>query len=107
LEILKNHLGDRLSVSEVAAFLGLDEKTVRVHYKNLGGMRLGRQYLFFERSVVDAIQKRTKMGSPSAEGWEAVGEGVFDEEGSPDMGIRDAEKTRRRLGKEDRHGPFG
>ena len=68
--LLKQELGKKLTVNDVAEFLGVDKKTVRENYKKLGGMRLGRRYLFFERSIINAVQKETEMDSPSAEGWE-------------------------------------
>ncbi len=106
MRLLEQELGKRLTVNDVAKFLGIDKKTVRENYNKLGGMRLGRLYLFFERSVIDALQKETEMDSPSAEGWEKTGEGVSGEEGSSGVGIQDAEKTRQRLEQEDRHGLF-
>ena len=77
MQVLENELGPRLSVEEVANYLGLDEKTVRQYYRELGGMRLGRLFLFFERSVLNALQKRTEMDCPSAEGREETGRRCF------------------------------
>ena len=104
MQILENELGRRMSAEEVANYLGLDEKTVRQYHRELGGMRLGRLFLFFERSVPNALQKRTEMDCPSAEGWEATGKSFFDNEGSEGLGNRDASKSTRRLAREDRHG---
>jgi excisionase family DNA binding protein len=106
MTLLDEHLGKALSVKEVADYIGCDVKTVRKHYQELGGMRLGRHYLFFERSIVDAVSKRTKMDSPSAEGREAAGEGLLDEEGSAVVGSQDAAKARKRLERQDRHGLY-
>ena len=63
--------------------------------------------MFFERSVKDAIQKRTEVGSPSAEGREETGEEISYEEGGDGMGNPNDAKTRKRLEREDRHGLFG
>lgn len=40
-------LGKSMTVGEVADYLGIDGKTVRKYYKQLGGVRLGRSYRFF------------------------------------------------------------
>jgi DNA-directed RNA polymerase specialized sigma subunit len=104
---VEQELGKRLTVDEVAKFLGIDKKTVRENYDKLGGMRLGRLYLFFERSVINAIQKETQMDSPSAEGWEEEGESVSDEETGFDVGSQNEAKTRQRVEREDRHNLFG
>ena len=81
MPVLENELGRRMSAEEVANYLGLDEKTVRQYHRELGGMRLGRLFLFFERSVLNAIQKRAKMDCPSAEERQEAGKGLLDEEG--------------------------
>jgi DNA-directed RNA polymerase specialized sigma subunit len=106
LKSLEQELGKRLTVNDVAEFLGIDKKTVRENYNKLGGMRLGRLYLFFERSLIDAIQKETQMDSPSAEGWEEKRESVSDEEAGFDLGSRNEAKTRLRVEREDRHNLF-
>ena len=62
MKSLEQELGKRLTVSEVAEFLGIDKKTVRENYNKLGGMRLGRLYLFFERSLIDAHTGRNTNG---------------------------------------------
>jgi hypothetical protein len=102
----EDELGKRLTAEEVAVLFKMNVKKVRSMYKELGGMRLGRSYVFFERRVKDAIQKRTEICCPSAEGREATGEGVSDEEASIAVGKQDAAKTRKRLEREDLHGLF-
>ena len=104
--MLEKELGKKLSTKEVAEYLGLDEKTVRLYYQKLGGMRLGRRYVFFEKEIINAIQKRTKMESPSAERRKTDRENIQHEEGGCRVGSRDEAKTRRRMGREDRHGLF-
>jgi len=101
INILEQELGKALRTKDVAQFTGLDEKTVRKYYQELGGMRLGRRYVFFERRLIDAISNRTKMESPSAETWETERENVQHEEGSFGVGSRDEEKTHRRVGRGD------
>ena len=107
LKSLEQEIGKRLTVNEVANFLGIDKKTVRENYDKLGGMRLGRLYLFFERSVINAIQKETQMDSPSTEGWEEEGESVSDEKTGFDLGGQKEAKTRQRVEREDRQNFFG
>jgi hypothetical protein len=102
----EDEFGKRLTAEEVAALMKVNVKKVRSMYKELGGMRLGRNYLFFERSVKDAIQKRTEVDSPSEERREATGEGVSDQEAGIGMGGQDAAKARKRLEREDRHGLY-
>ena len=82
MEVIQEDLGQVLSAEEVAEYLGLDVKTVRQYYRELGGMRLGRKYLFFERRMINAIQERTEMDSPSEEGREEGQQGISNEEGS-------------------------
>ena len=60
MKIIQENLGQTLSTKAVAKLLRLDVKTVRQYYRELGGMRLGRRYLFFERSIVNAIQNKNK-----------------------------------------------
>jgi len=102
-----NELGKRMTVKEVAELLNVDVKTVRANYYKLGGMRLGRQYVFFERRLNNAIQEGTEMDCPSSERGAQTGEGIFDEEGSVDVGSQNEAKTRQRVEQEDRHSLFG
>jgi hypothetical protein len=103
----EDELGKRMTAKEVAEKINVDVKTVRANYHELGGMRLGRQYVFFERRLNNAIQERTEMDCPSEERGAETGEGISDEEGSVDMGSQNEAKTRRRVEQEDRHGLFG
>jgi excisionase family DNA binding protein len=107
LDLLNEDLGKALRPNEVAEYLGVDIKTVRKYHKELGGIRLGRHYRFFEKEIFNAIQKRREMDSSSEKGWEEAEQGVFNEEGSHRVGSINAAKTRRRLDREDRHDIFG
>jgi len=107
MKLLEDDLGKALRSQEVAVYLGLDVKTVRKYYRDLGGIRLGRHYRFFEKEVYNAVQKRTAMDCSSEEGREEAEQGVSDEKGSHRVGNEDAAKNRRRLGREDRHNIFG
>ena len=103
----EDELGKRLTAKEVAEKIGVDVKTVRANYLELGGMRLGRQYVFFERRLNNAIQERTEMDCPGAERGAQKGEGFSEERGSVDVGSQNEAKTRQRVEREDRHNLFG
>jgi hypothetical protein len=107
MENLDNKLGRALNAKDLAAYLGLDPKTIRKYYRELGGIRLGSRIVFFEKEFINAIQKRTKLDRPGTEEWAETGESVPDEERGNGVGSRNAAKTRKRLEQEDRHGLFG
>jgi hypothetical protein len=100
--MLQEGLGQALSSKAIAEYIGLDEATVRKYYQSLGGIRIGTKYLFFEKEVLNAIQKRTHMDWSDTEGWPEDREAVRDEEGGPALGGEAAKKNHHRL--ED---PFG
>jgi hypothetical protein len=104
MDVIEGKLGGVLSPRELACYLGLDVKTVRLYYSELGGMRLGRRLLFFEKEVIDAIQKRSKMGGPSENQWQEEREAIPGQEGSDSMGKRSPGKSRDSMAAEDRHG---
>ena len=89
---LEENLGKTLTVQEVAAYLGLDPQTVRRYYKQLGGMRFGRSYRFFEKEVKNAIQAWQKMDRPNSQQWETDTENVSDQGGSVRLGIKSTEQ---------------
>jgi hypothetical protein len=107
MESINNKLGRALNAKDLAAYLGLDPKTIRKYYRELGGIRLGSRIVFFEKEFINAIQKRKELDCPSAEEWAETGENVPDEERGNGVGSRDEAKTRKRLDQEDRHGLFG
>ena len=43
--------GEAFSLEEMAEYLGVDKKWLREHYSDLGGIRLGRKFLFFEKRI--------------------------------------------------------
>ena len=53
---MNEKLGRSMSAKQVAAYLKIDVKTARKYYRELGGIRIGRRYLFFEEEVYNAIQ---------------------------------------------------
>jgi excisionase family DNA binding protein len=77
---LEQGLGKALRAQEIAQYLDVDVKTVRKYYHELGGIRLGRHYRFFEKEIYYAIQKRTKVGRPSKEREPEIGKGVVERE---------------------------
>ena len=107
MDQIKNHLGQVLDAKQIADYTGLDVKTIRKYYRELGGIRLGSRIVFFEKEFINAIQKRTELDCPSAEGRAETGESVPDEERGNGVGSRHAAQTRKRLEQEDRHGLFG
>lgn len=50
-------LGRRLTTREVAKRLGLNVKTVTKHFEEVGGMRLGRNLMFFENRIFQHLKK--------------------------------------------------
>lgn len=61
MNIIQQELGKRLHVKEVASLFGVDTRFVRLHYAELGGIRLGdRIYIFFEKEVINAVQRQIK-----------------------------------------------
>jgi DNA-binding transcriptional regulator YhcF (GntR family) len=100
---MEDELGKKLSVRELAQFLGLNEKTVRKHSQDLGGIRLGRKFIFFERKVIDAISnEKWEMESPGEKEWKTEREDIQNKERSTGMG-KQTEVVRRRMGRTDPH----
>ena len=99
---MEKELGKRLTSDELAIFLGVNVKTVRQYYRELGGIRLGSRYIFFEKGVVNAISKKREMESPSENEWKEEREDVQDKERSHSLGKQDA-KFSRRVGRTDRY----
>ena len=58
---LEEELGKVVKAKDVASFLGLDINTVRLHYEDLGGIRLGRRILFFENLIAETIRVNGKI----------------------------------------------
>lgn len=57
---LEKHLGQSLSVKEVARYLNCSVTTIRRNYKSLGGIRIGMSYRFFEKRLIDAVLRQTE-----------------------------------------------
>ena len=99
---MEEKLGKRITPEELATFLGVNVKTIRQYYKELGGIRLGSRYIFFEKGVVYAVSKKWEMESPSEEGWKEEREDVQIKERGIRMGKQDA-PVRKGVGRSDRH----
>jgi hypothetical protein len=62
MDLLEKELGKKLSVSQVAEYLGVDARLVRRQYAQLGGVRLGPKcYIFFERRLINAISEQGQV----------------------------------------------
>lgn len=101
---LAERLGDAMKAEDMARYLQVGVRTVIKHFKELGGIRLGRQYFFFEREVIDAVQKRRKMDGPSESEWEEEGKNLSDEEGGDCLGEHDTKEAGDCLAEKDRYG---
>jgi AraC-like DNA-binding protein len=73
MDILREHLGRRLSIEEVADYFGVDIETVRRHYRSIGGIRLGRRILFFENLIIEAIKETSYALQAKEQGQGGVG----------------------------------
>lgn len=104
---LQRDLGKALTPKDVAAYLGLNEKTVRRYYRELGGVRLGRIFRFFEKEFIYAVQTSGQMDRSSEETRGEARKSFFMQEGGSCMGSQDEAETRRRLARNDSHNLFG
>lgn len=108
-------LGRIMSAKQVAAYLNIDVKTARKYYRELGGIRIGRRYKFFEEEVYNAVQERRSEEGQDYNGlhWTSQkkskegGKTVQDKERRADVGRTDEKFIRRRLEQNDRHNLFG
>lgn len=92
-------LGKSLTPQEVANYLGVQVRFVRQHYKELGGLRLGRRKIvFFEKVIESAIQAQRRQpqetlgGSGVAEREVSSGDLYYQESGNL-LGARNVKKT--------------
>ena len=96
-----------MSAKQVAAYLKIDVKTARKYYRELGGIRIGRRYLFFEEEVYNAIQTWNEVYRTDEEERKEERKGIQDQKSGSSLGSGDAAKVRRRLVREDKHNLFG
>jgi len=104
---MNEKLGRSMSAKQVAAYLKIDVKTARKYYRELGGIRIGRRYLFFEEEVYNAIQTWKEVYRTDKEERKEERKGLQDQKKSSCLGSGDAAKVRQRLVREDRHNLFG
>ncbi|WP_176761404.1 MerR family transcriptional regulator [Desulforhopalus singaporensis] len=108
-------LGTCISTAQIAELLELDVKTVRKYYRELGGIRIGRRYKFFEEEVYNAVQERrieeqqkeNCLDRTGAEGGKKERKALQDKERCGSMGSEDERSIKRRLARTDKHGLFG
>ena len=107
MNLLKESLGKEVSVRELSQILGLNEKTIRSRYDELGGVKIGCRFKFYENEVLYAIQKRKEDLRTSKKERSEERESVSDNERSESMGSRDEKAIRRRVERDDKHGLLG
>ena len=101
MSLLEHTLGKTLSARQVADFLGCHISTVYKNYSNLGGVKLGRSYRFFEKSVINGIlqQEKESMDCSGSVKQETVSISTLYKEKSHFLGIpnqkRDSKKSDR------------
>jgi hypothetical protein len=54
-DVLVKKFGETFSLDEMSGYLGVDKKWLWDHYSELGGIRLGRKLLFFEKRIERVI----------------------------------------------------
>ena len=107
-------LGKRLRTDDVAKMLGLDRKTVIKYHTKLGGLKLGRNIMFFENLIVQAlregalyaISKGQKMDGAGYPAGKTEGEGIPDQAGCDHLGERAKIASVKRVLKTDQHGIY-
>ena len=101
---LEKILGKAITVKQLAEYLKINEKTVREHYLDFNGIKVGNRYRFFTQEVANALEKRQEMGSADSQEQSTTGKGLPDTERSQSMGSQDEKAVRRRMEREDKHG---
>ena len=91
---LFEQLGRSMTVKEVAEFLNLDMATVRKYYLQLGGVRFGTAYRFFERRIIDAIQTQQQVDWSNSLSESDQTENIQDQKGGYRLGKRRHKGTR-------------
>ena len=113
MALLNDKLGKKMTAQEVADYFGVDAETVRRYYHEIGGIRLGRRFLFFENLIIHAIEETShalqakeeeqdRVGSRCNEAGQEVLPDIRYQSKSPCMGI--GSKKRPGKGIDD---PFG
>ena len=104
---LEKILGKAITVKQLAEYLKINEKTVREHYLDFNGIKVGNRYRFFTKEVANALEKRQEIYSADQEERSAERKSISDTEGSESVGSQDEEAVRKRQERHDKHGLFG
>lgn len=98
--LIRNELGKVFSARQVAEYLELDVNTVRKYYQELGGVRVGTAYRFFERTLTDAILRQAEKSicRPTKNQREKCSEILSHPEGGVQVGDR-TDRTERKADK--------
>lgn len=112
---INQKLGRLMSALQVAEAFEIDVKTVRKYYRELGGIRIGRRYKFFEEEVYNAVQERrieeqqeeNCLDRTGTKGGKKERKALQNEERGGSVGSEDERSIKRRLARIDNHGLFG
>ncbi len=55
MSLIEQHFGRCLNACEVAEYLRCDVSTVYRHFRELGGVKVGTSYKFFEKNFIQAV----------------------------------------------------
>jgi hypothetical protein len=103
--------GEAFSLEEMAEYLGVDKKWLREHHLKLGGIRLGRKFLFFEKRIereinnADFYKEEGQMAELCEEERTKKTEDVSDTRTGIRLGgKREKAPTKKELLRRDKHG---
>ena len=103
IKTLEQKLGRVYTAKDLSAYLGVAEGTVKQYYRELGGMRLGRRVLFFEKRIermvlyADLPQEEKSLAGQREEGRDEKTEDLPDQERSSGMGSCAKKITKKEL----------
>ena len=109
IKTLKQKLGRVFTVKDISKYLGVAEGTVKQYYRELGGMRLGRRVLFFEKRIermvlyADLPQGEKSLAGLCEEGRDKKAEDLPDQDRSSGMGSRSKKITKKGLHSRDHY----
>ncbi|MEI6125242.1 MAG: helix-turn-helix domain-containing protein [Pseudomonadota bacterium] len=107
---LKEKFGNVYTPREMAEYLGVDEGTVKKYYADLGGMRLGRRTLFFEKRLermlfnADIPEKEKGVACLREKERDKDTEALSDQADSESMGSKPEKISREELTRRDTFG---
>ncbi len=85
--ILQEKFGSTVRPRDLARFLGLSYKTVLNQFECLGGRKIGRRIIFFEKEVIHALEKRKEVDRPGEGRVSPDSEGICLQRRSKGLGI--------------------